>query len=159
MEVVAWAGYVEDGSTSPDLDWVSSFEDATGCQVNVTLGNTSDEMFTLMQTGNYDLVSASGDASNRLISAGSVAPINLNLIPNYADVFEGLKGKPHNPVNGVPYGVPHGRGANLLMYNTDTVTPAPDSWSAVFDTASPYAGKIMAYDSPIYIADAAVSST
>ncbi len=156
LEVVAWAGYVEDGSNSPDLDWVSSFEEATGCQVNVTLGNTSDEMFTLMQSGNYDLVSASGDASNRLISAGSVQPINLNLIPNYVDVFEGLKGKPHNTVDGVPYGVPHGRGANLLMYNTEVVTPAPDSWGAVFDTASPYAGKITAYDSPIYIADAAV---
>jgi putative spermidine/putrescine transport system substrate-binding protein len=156
LEVVAWAGYVEDGQNSEDLDWVSGFEDATGCQVNVTLGNTSDEMFTLMQTGNYDLVSASGDASNRLISAGSVQPINLNLIPNYADVFEGLKGKPHNTVDGVPYGVPHGRGANLLMYNTEVVTPAPDSWSVVFDPASPYTGKVTAYDSPIYIADAAV---
>ncbi len=156
LEVVAWAGYVEDGSNSPDLDWVSSFEESTGCQVNVTLGNTSDEMFTLMQSGNYDLVSASGDASNRLISAGSVQPINLNLIPNYADVFEGLKGKPHNTVDGVPYGVPHGRGANLLMYNTDVVSPAPTSWGAVFDAASPYAGKVTAYDSPIYIADAAV---
>jgi len=156
LEIVAWAGYVEDGSNDPALDWVSSFEEETGCQVNVTLGNTSDEMFTLMQSGNYDLVSASGDASNRLISAGSVQPINLALIPNYADVFEGLKNKPHNTVNGVPYGVPHGRGANLLMYNTEAVTPAPDSWSVVFDPASPYAGKVTAYDSPIYIADAAV---
>lgn len=156
LEVIAWAGYVEDGSNDPTIDWVSSFVEATGCQVNVTLGNTSDEMFTLMQSGNYDLVSASGDASNRLISAGSVQPINLDLIPNYADVFDGLKGKPHNTVDGVPYGVPHGRGANLLMYNTDVVTSAPDSWGAVFDTASPYAGKVTAYDSPIYIADAAV---
>ena len=76
-----------------------------------------------MQTGNYDLVSASGDASNRLIASGTVQPINLNLIPNYADVFEGLKGQPHNTVDGVPYGVPHGRGANLLMYNTEQVGP------------------------------------
>ena len=114
VEVVAWAGYVEDGSNDPAVDWVSSFEESTGCEVNVTLGNTSDEMFTLMQTGNYDLVSASGDASNRLIASGTVQPINLNLIPNYADVFEGLKNQPHNTVDGVPYGVPHGRGANLL---------------------------------------------
>ena len=160
LEIVAWAGYVEDGSNSPDIDWVSSFEEETGCQVNVTLGNTSDEMFTLMQTGNYDLVSASGDASNRLISAGAVQPINLNLIPNYADVFEGLKNKPHNTVDGVAYGVPHGRGANLLMWNTDQVTPAPDSWSIVWEPDSEWAdqvaGTVTAYDSPIYIADAAV---
>ena len=160
LEVVAWAGYVEDGSNDPAIDWVSSFEEETGCQVNVTLGNTSDEMFTLMQTGNYDLVSASGDASNRLIAAGAVQPINLDLIPNYADVFEGLKNKPHNTVDGVAYGVPHGRGANLLMYNTEQVTPAPDSWSIVWEPDSEWAdqvaGKVTAYDSPIYIADAAV---
>ena len=29
--------------------------------------------------------------------------------------------------------MPHGWGANLLMCNEDDVTPAPDSWGAVFD--------------------------
>ena len=160
VNVVAWAGYVEDGSNDPAIDWISSFEEETGCQVNVTLGNTSDEMFTLMQTGNFDLVSASGDASNRLIAAGEVSPVNLNLIPNYADVFEGLKNQPHNTVDDVPYGVPHGRGANLLLYNTEVVQPAPDTWAIVFEPDSQWAsqvtGKVTAYDSPIYIADAAV---
>ena len=149
LDLVAWAGYVEE-------DWVQPFEDSTGCTVNATLGNTSDEMFTLMASGNYDGVSASGDASNRLIAAGHVAAVNTALIPNYANVFEGLKNKPHNTVDGVSYGVPHGRGANLLMWRTDIVDPAPDSWSVVFDPASPYAGKVTAYDAPIYIADAAV---
>ena len=160
LEIVAWAGYVEDGANDPAVDWVSGFEESTGCEVNVTLGNTSDEMFTLMQTGNYDLVSASGDASNRLISSGTVQPVNLNLISNYADVFDGLKNQPHNTVDGVPYGVPHGRGANLLMYNTEVVDPAPDSWSIVWEPDSQWAeqvsGSVTAYDSPIYIADAAV---
>ena len=149
LNLVAWAGYVEE-------DWVAPFEADTGCQVNATLGNTSDEMVTLMKTGNYDGVSASGDASNRLIAGGDVSAVNLDLIPNYANVFEGLKNKPHNTVNGVAYGVPHGRGANLLMWRTDIVDPAPDSWSVVFDPDSPYKGKVTAYDAPIYIADAAV---
>ncbi len=54
------------------------------------------------------------------------------------------------------YGVPHGYGANLLMYNTEVVDPAPTSWGAVFDDAGTYTGKVTAYDSPIYIADAAL---
>jgi putative spermidine/putrescine transport system substrate-binding protein len=156
VNLIAWAGYVEDGSTDPKVDWVTDFEEETGCQVNVKLGNTSDEMVTLMRTGQYDGVSASGDASLRLIAAGDVAPVNLELIPNYEAVFEGLKNKPHNTVDGVPYGVPHGRGANLLQFRTDVVQPAPDSWSVVWDANSPYKGKVTAYDSPIYIADAAV---
>ena len=127
VNLIAWAGYVEDGSTDPKVDWVTDFEKETGCQVNTKVGNTSDEMVTLMRTGQYDGVSASGDATLRLIAAGDVAPVNTDLIPNYADVFEGLKNQPHNSVDGQMYGVPHGRGANLLMWRTDKVTPAPDS--------------------------------
>ncbi|GAA0413176.1 spermidine/putrescine ABC transporter substrate-binding protein [Acrocarpospora corrugata] len=156
VNLVAWAGYVEDGSTDPKVDWVTEFESSTGCQVNTKTAGTSDEMVNLMKTGEYDAVSASGDASLRLIAGGTVAPVNTALIPNYADVFSGLKDKPWNSVGGVAYGAPHGRGANLLMWRTDTVNPAPDSWSVVFDPASPYKGKVTAYDSPIYIADAAV---
>ena len=156
VNLIAWAGYVEDGSTDPKVDWVTDFEQETGCQVNVKLGNTSDEMVTLMRTGQYDGVSASGDATLRLIAAGDVAPVNTDLIENYADVYEGLKDQKHNSVDGQMYGVPHGRGANLLMWRTDIVKPAPDSWGAVFDPDSPYKGKVTAYDSPIYIADAAL---
>ena len=156
VNLIAWAGYVEDGSTDPKVDWVSDFEKETGCQVNVKIGNTSDEMVTLMRSGQYDGVSASGDATLRLIAGGDVAPVNTELIPNYADVFEALKDQPWNTVDGQEYGVPHGRGANLLMWRDDKVNPAPDSWGAVFDENSPYKGKVTAYDNPIYIADAAL---
>src|SRR5687768_11340098 len=115
VNLIAWAGYVEDGSTDPKVDWVSDFEQETGCQVNVKLGNTSDEMVTLMRTGQYDGVSASGDASLRLIAGGDVAPVNTDLIENYADVYEGLKAKKNNSVDGKIYGVPTGRGLNLVM--------------------------------------------
>jgi spermidine/putrescine-binding protein len=156
VNLVAWAGYAEDGSTDKAVDWVTPFEKQTGCKVNTKVAGTSDEMVSLMKTGQYDAVSASGDASLRLIAAGSVAPVNTGLVPNYADIFPGLKNKPWNSVNGKPYGIPHGRGANLLMWRTDKVKPAPTSWSAVFDPNSPYKGKVTAYDSPIYIADAAL---
>ena len=43
------------------------------------------------------------------------------------------------------------------MYNTDTFADAaPDSWGVMFDGGTPADGKISVYDSPIYIADAAV---
>jgi putative spermidine/putrescine transport system substrate-binding protein len=156
VNIVAWAGYVEDGSTDPEVDWVTPFEEETGCDVNVKVAPTSDDMVNLMKTGQYDLVSASGDASLRLIASGDVEPVNTDLVPNYADVFDALKMQPWNSVNGVSYGIPHGRGANLLMYRTDQVEPAPDSWGVVFDEASQFSGNVTAYDSPIYIADAAL---
>ncbi|MFD9124386.1 ABC transporter substrate-binding protein [Kitasatospora sp. NPDC059571] len=156
VNLIAWAGYVENGSNDPKVDWVTPFEQQTGCKVNAKIAGTSDEMVNLMKTGEYDAVSASGDASLRLVASGDAAPVNTDLVPNYKDVFDGLKMKKWNSVNGVAYGIPHGYGANLLMYRTDKVSPAPDSWAPVFAADSPYKGHLTAYDSPIYLADAAL---
>ncbi|MGN6600431.1 MAG: hypothetical protein ACTHMW_14270, partial [Actinomycetes bacterium] len=93
VNVIAWAGYAEDGSNDPKVDWVHPFEKATGCTVNVKIGNTSDEMVQLMKTGQYDVVSASGDATLRLIYGGDVAPVNTALVPNYATIYNFLKNR------------------------------------------------------------------
>lgn len=156
VSILAWPGYVEDGSNDPAVDWVSAFEEETGCQVDSKTYGTSDEAFSLMKTGDYDVVAASGDASLRLVAAGEVAPVNTDLLKNYDGIFDFLKMQSWNSVDGVSYGIPHGYGANLLMYNTEVFPEGLDSWSAVFDDAAANTGKVTAYDSPIYIADAAV---
>ena len=158
LSVLAWPGYVEDGSTDPAYDWVTPFEQETGCQTTVQVFGTSDEAFTLYTTApeQFDVVSASGDASLRLVAGGFVQPVNVDLVPSYAQIFDELKNKDYNTVDGVHYGIPHGRGANVLMWRTDLVQPAPTSWSDMFDPSSPHAGKFSVYDAPIYIADAAV---
>jgi len=156
VSILAWPGYVEDGSNDPTVDWVSAFEEQTGCVVTSKVYGTSDEAFSLMKTGDYDVVAASGDASLRLVASGDVAPVNTDLIPNYEGIYDFLKMQSWNSVDGVSYGIPHGYGANLLAYNTEEVTPAPTSWDVVFDASSAYKGKVTAYDSPIYIADAAM---
>ena len=158
LTVLAWPGYVENGGTDPAVDWVKPFEDATGCKVTVQVFGTSDEAFSLFTTNpdKFDVISASGDASLRLVRAGYVQPVNVDLVKNYADIFPALKDKPYNTVDGVHYGIPHGRGSNLLMWRTDNVTPAPTTWAQMFDPSSSFAGKVSVYDAPIYIADAAV---
>ena len=156
VSILAWPGYAEDGTNDKTIDWVSPFEKATGCQASVKYFGTSDEALNLMKTGGYDVVSASGDATLRLIASGDVAPVNTDLLKNYADIQPFLKDRAWNSVDGQMYGMPQGWGANLLMWRTDVVKPAPTSWSSVFEKSSPYAGKITAYDSPIYIADAAL---
>ena len=151
VNLISWAGYVEEG-------WSKPFEQKTGCKVNNKVAGTSDEMVALMRTGEYDGVSASGNATARLFEGGDVAPVNVDLVPNYKTVFDDLKGQPYNTFDDQPYGIPHGRGANLLMWNSDGVSPAPTSWDVMLDPemASKYSGKISVYDDPIYIADAAV---
>jgi len=158
LNLIVWAGYAEDGSNLSEYDWVHGFQDATGCTVNAKPDDTSDQMVTDMRTGSYDGVSASGDATGRLIAAGDVAEIDTSAMPGFSDVAPFLQNAPHYVVDGKHYGVPHGWGGNSLMYNTDIVKPAPTSWDVVFDPAkaAAYSGLITAYDSPIYIADAAL---
>jgi len=149
LNIIVWAGYAE-------KQWVKPFEQQTGCKTNVKIGNTSDQMVSLMRSGQYDGVSASGDATLRLIYGGDVAPVNTDLVPNYKTVSSFLKKGNWNSVNGQMYGIPHGWGANLLMWDPSRVSGNLDSWSAVFDDASKYKGKVTAYDNAIYIADAAL---
>jgi putative spermidine/putrescine transport system substrate-binding protein len=151
VSLISWAGYVEP-------EWTKAFEKETGCKVNDKIGNTSDEMVELMKTGQYDGVSASGNASARLWAAGLVSPVNTSLVPNYKTVFADLKGQPYNTFEGVPYGIPHGRGANLLMWNSNDVKPAPKSWNVTLDpkVAAKYKGHISQYDDPMSIAEGAV---
>lgn len=158
VSILAWPGYVEDGSNDPEVDWVSAFEDDTKCEVTSKTYGTSDEAFNLAKTGDYDVIVASGDLTARMVASKEAVEVNTDLIPNYAKVYDFLKDKEWNTFDGKNYGVPHGYGANLLMYNEDEVKPAPTSWSAVFDPAemAKYKGKITSYDSPIYIADAAL---
>ena len=156
LNLIIWEGYAERGANDPVYDWVTPFEKETGCIVKTTSMTDSPNGVQLLQSGQYDGGSFSGDASVRLMVGGDVAPINVDLLSNYANVFAGLKNKPHNSLNGVPYGVPHGRGANVLMWNTDVVTSAPTSWDPVWEGGAAYKGKISVYDSSIYIADAAL---
>lgn len=160
LSIVAWAGYIERGETDPAFDWVTKFEKETGCMVSVQTANTSDEMVALMNEGGFDLVTASGDASLRMIAGKRVQPINVDLIPSWSTVDDRLKNAPWHTVDGQHYGVPYMWGPNVLMYNTTAFAEPPTSWSVVFEETTladgkSNAGRVQAYDGPIHIADAA----
>jgi putative spermidine/putrescine transport system substrate-binding protein len=168
VSIVAWPGYIERGETDPNYDWVTNFEEETGCMVSVKTAATSDEMVALMNEGGFDLVTASGDASNRLIASGRIQEINTDLIPSFEQVDDRLQNAPWHTVDAdgdgtaEHYGVPYSSGQNILMYNTEVFgDEAPTSWSVVFEeTTLPDGesneGRIQAYDGPIYVADAAL---
>lgn len=162
LSIVAWAGYIERGDTDKNYDWVTSFEKETGCKVSVKTAATSDEMVALMNEGGFDLVTASGDASLRLVAGKRVQPINTDLIPSWKTIDERLQNAPWHTVKDVHYGTPYVWGPNVLMYNTDAFGgKAPTSWNVVFEEMNlpdgkSNKGRVQAYDGPIYIADAAL---
>jgi putative spermidine/putrescine transport system substrate-binding protein len=162
VDIVAWPGYIERGQTDKNFDWVTDFEAKTGCKVNVKTAGTSDEMVALMNEGGFDLVTASGDASLRLIAGKRAQPINVSLIPSYNKVDPRLQKAPWHYVNNTHYGVPYQWGWNVLMYNTGVFKDKPPtSWNVVFEEQTlpdgkSNKGRVQAFDGPIYIADAAL---
>jgi putative spermidine/putrescine transport system substrate-binding protein len=150
LNLIAWEGYVDDS-------WVKLFTQQTGCTVNAKYAGSSDEMVSLMKDGGggqYDMVSASGDADLRLIYGGDVRPMNEKLIPDWPNFQTYFKNPPYNTVNGVHYGISLQWGPNVLLYNTKKFANPPTSWAAVYDPSNK--GLVTAYDYPITIADAAL---
>ena len=148
LKVVNWEGYIEN-------QWVKPFEKQTGCTVQQQKAGSSDEMYNLMKkNAGYDLVSASGDASNRLIASGLVQPIDPSAIPNWNQLTPQLVKGPNQYVGGKYYGLPWQWGPNVLMWNTGKYKGATTSWSALYDPKNK--GKITIPNNPIQIADAAL---
>src|SRR3954471_21926600 len=179
LDIVAWPAYIERGESDKAYDWVTKFEADTGCKVNVKVANTSDEMVSLMTSGGpppsppgdaswppagnapYDLVTASGDASLRLIRGGTVQPVGIDRVPSFSSIDPRLQQAPWHFVDGKHWGVPYQWGPNVLLYNTKTFKKPPTSCSVVFEEQKLPDGKsnkqrVQAYDGPIYIADAAL---
>jgi putative spermidine/putrescine transport system substrate-binding protein len=162
VDIVAWPGYIERGATDKNFDWVTEFEKKSGCKVNVKTAGTSDEMVALMNEGGFDLVTASGDASMRLIRGKKVQAVNTKLVPSFNTVDQRLQKAPWHYVNNTHYGVPYQWGWNVLMYNTNVFKDKPPtSWSVVFEETNlpdgkSNKGRVQAFDGPIYIADAAL---
>jgi len=150
LNLIAWEGYT-------DNSWVVPFQNATGCKVNHKYAGSSDEMVALMTGGGggqYDMVSASGDADLRLIYSGDVRPMNSDLIPDFSNFQTYFQAPPYNTINGVHYGISLQWGPNVLMYNTTKFAVAPTSWGVLYDPQ--YKNLITVPDNPIQIADAAL---
>ena len=150
LNLIAWEGYAQP-------QWVKPFEQATGCQVSAKYAGSSSEMVSLMANGGggqYDMVSASGDADLRLIYSGDVKPININLVPQWKNFHPFLQNPPFNTIGGKHYGVSYEFGPNVLLYSKKAFPSAPTSWSVLYNKK--YAGEVTVPNNPIQIADAAL---
>jgi len=152
LNLIEWPYYA-------DPSFAKKFETQTGCIIHRKDAGSSGEMVSLMRAGGgggggqWDLVSASGDASLRLIKGGDVKAVNVNLIPSWKNFLPIFKSPANNTIDGVHYGTSVQWGPNVLLYNNQKVKPGPTDWNALY--SSKYKGQITIPNNPIQIADAA----
>jgi len=161
LNILAWPGAAERGGIDPRVDWVTPFEAETGCRVNVTVAGVASEMISVLAAGGQDLVTASGDIALELVRSGLVEVVDVTRIAGYATLDDRLEHAPWLFVDGKHYGVAFLWGPNVLLYDTRVFPTAPASWSVIFEPqmlpdGKPNQGRVQGYDSPIYLADAAL---
>ncbi|MEW2360033.1 ABC transporter substrate-binding protein [Spirillospora sp. NPDC029432] len=157
LSLVTLADDLENGGKDPRVDWVTPFEERTGCKVSWKVADGVQEMTDLMQNPGrtYDGVAAPPEVAGRLIDNGHITPVNPNLVDGYKKLEPRLRDLLKE--DGKVYGVPYVWGSNLLMYDT-RATAAPQNWASLFDPAQAkrFSGRIIMRDSPLVIAEAAL---
>src|ERR687895_2934171 len=144
VSLLAFAGYVEDGSSDPEFDWVTPFQRRTGCAVSVRYADSGDEMLRLLSAegSGFDGASVPGDVARELINERSVAAVDPAIIPGWGRVLAPLRGDNarHYIVEDDVFGVPALYGPNFLMFDERNVRPEPTSWRVVFEPQTKYGG-------------------
>lgn len=159
LDILVRPGYAEEGANDDAYDWVTPFEQDTGCAVNATEMGTPEEMLTRLATdgpGAWDGLSASGVISRGLIAEAAVQPIDVGLFSAWHDLWPPLQASGFDTVDAVHYGLAQGWAADLLMWNTQRVATLPATWQTIYDPETAVPGGVTAYDSPITMADAAL---
>lgn len=144
LHVLNWKGY---GADEP---WaVAAFEEATGHTVVNDFFNSEQEMLTKLRTnpGLYDVVMINAAFMEQALGEGLVQPINVENIPNAADIGEDMANSPMLNRDGEVYGVPWVWGLTALAINTNSFDTPPTSIEVMWDEA--YKGRVVIRDDAV----------
>ena len=126
IKVYNWEDYI-------DREVLNIFEEETGCHVNYVTFSQNEDMYTKLSTGaeSYDVVIPSEYMIERLIKEDLVEELNLDNIPNLANVIDSMRDPIYDPGNA--HSVPYMWGTLGIVYNTDMVTEPVTSWNALLE--------------------------
>ncbi len=125
LNLYNWTTYVAE-------DTIPNFEDLCGVTIVQTFYGSNEEMIAKLRAGNpgFDLVVPTGSSVVTMLREELLQPIDLTLIPNFANVSEDLKDPIYDPDN--QYTVPYQWGTIGLGYNVEAVGELT-SWSQVWN--------------------------
>jgi len=125
LTVFNWYDYI-------DPAVIEMFEEETGIKVSYVNFTNNEEMYTKLEavSGTYDVIFPSEYMIERMLKNDMLETLDLNNIPNLANVLDNLKNPSYDPNNA--HSIPYMWGTLGILYNTDMVASI-DSWSVLFD--------------------------
>lgn len=140
LNVYNWGEYVGENV-------LSNFERQYNVKINYSMFASNEEMYTKLLGGSqYDVLVPSDYMIERMIDENMLQPLDKSMIPNLANLADGVKGLSYDPDN--TYSAPYFWGMVGIVYNKNNVDPA-DVESQGFDVLrnEKYKGHVFVYDS------------
>ena len=138
LTVYNWYDYI-------DPEVLDIFEEESGIQVSYVNFSQNEDMYTRVSTGagSYDVIFPSEYMIQRLLKEDLLEELNLENIPNLANVLPSLLDPSYDPGNA--HSIPYMWGTLGIIYNTEMVEEPITSWNDLLDER--YAGSIYMMDS------------
>lgn len=132
LSVYNWATFI--GETT-----ISNFEALCGVRVIYDVYDSNETMIAALRTGNpgYDIGVPTDYATSIMIRDGLIQTINLEDIPNFANVIPMFTDQPFDPGN--QYSVPYLWATTGIAYHTGRVGAEITSWRQLFEYDGPVA--------------------
>lgn len=145
INVFNWGVYLSDGSEG-SFDVNRAFEELTGIKVNYMNYESNEAMYAKLKSGavSYDIIIPSDYMIERLKNEGMLEKLDMSRITNYDLIDPQYKNLYFDENN--EYSVPYNVGLVGLIYNSEMVSPAPDSWSVMWDAK--YTDNILTFNNP-----------
>lgn len=142
INIFNWGEYIADG-VDGGKDVIKEFENLTGIKVNYTTFDSNESMYAKLSSGTaYDILIPSDYMIERLIKEDKLQKLDFSKITNYKNIADEYKDLYFDPNN--EYSVPYNVGMVGLIYDKTKVSPAPDSWSVMWDEK--YKGQILTFN-------------
>lgn len=134
LNVYNWSTYIAE-------DTIANFEAACGITVTYDTFESGEALVARLRAGNpgYDIVVPPNSQIPLMVEEGLLEPLDLSLIPNFANVTKELTDPAYDPGN--TYTIPYQWGTIGIGYNTNKITDEITSWTQLFQ----YPGRTVAW--------------
>ena len=126
LSIFNWSTYIA-------MDTVPNFEEACGVTINYDIYESNEAMLARIRQGNpgYDIVVRSGGTVQRMAEEMLLIPLDMEMIPNVANLIPGLLGAAYDPEN--EYSLPYQWGTVGVGYSTEDFPDGISSWNQVWE--------------------------
>jgi len=136
LRLLVWEGYAPQAQQQ---EFKRHIQEKYGVDIRLEVSYIAEteDCYRALRLKKADILSPAHNRINdkrfRMFDLGLLLPLNLDNIPNYADLENNFKHLAHLTYQKQPYGVPFAWGPYGLIYNADRISTPPTSWNVLWD--------------------------